>query len=351
MKINKYITIAALSLTMIWGCEKGIDPITPVTPGADETAPVITHTAPTDGQTVKSADEVAAFTFKFVAEDDIELQSVKMKLDGTEINSITTFTDYRRAVVNYTYNGLEDGDHVFEVTATDLKGKVTTSVVNFKKITVPPYDALANEVLYLPFEDNLFDVISGAEAGKQGSPGFAEGKAGQALAGATDAYITYPSAGLTGAEFSVAFWYKINAVPDRAGILAISAPGDGRTTGFRMFREANGANQNIGLNIGTTSTEVWMNPFVTVPVDQDWIHIAIAISASKTTIYVNGEVVNETDLVSGIDWTGCTSLSLGSGAPNFTYWNHFSDLSLYDELHVIQRAITQEEVTKLYTVK
>lgn len=347
------MSLAALSLMMFWGCEKGLDPITPVSPGTDETAPEITITAPspTSEKPVQSADSVAAYTFGCVVVDDIELKSVTIKLDGVVLTTYTSFKDYRRLVVAYLYTELRDGEHVFEVTAEDLKGKTTSSSVNFKKVTIPPYDALPNEALYMRFNGDLIDVISGAEAGKQGSPGFVEGKAGQALAGATDAYITYPSAGLTGAEFSVAFWYKINAVPDRAGILAISAPGDGRTTGFRMFREANGANQNIGLNIGTTSTEVWMNPFVTVPVDQDWIHIAIVISASKTTIYVNGEVVNETDLASSIDWTGCTSLSLGSGAPNFTYWNHFSDLSLFDELHIVQRAITQEEVTKLYSGK
>lgn len=353
MKLNKYISLAALSLALLTGCEKGLDPINPQGPGTDETAPVITITAPDpeSSKPVQSTDELATYVFKGIIEDDIELKSVKLTLDGTVLTTFTSFKDYRRLLLNYTYNGLVDGDHVFEVVAVDMLDKTTTTTVNFKKVTVPPYDPLPNEVAYFRFDDDLMNIISGTDAAKQGGPSFAEGKSGSAYAGAADSYLTYPSETLTGNEFSVAFWYKINAVPDRAGILAISAPGDGRSTGFRLFREANGANQNIGLNFGIGSTEIWMNPFVTITGTEDWTHIAITISEAKATIYVNGAEVAATDIASPIDWTGCTSMTIASGAPNFTYWEHFSDLSLYDDLHIVKRALTAQEVTQLYTAK
>jgi hypothetical protein len=44
-------------------------------------------------------------------------------------------------------------------------------------------------------------------------------------------------------------------------------------------------------------------------------------------------------------------MTLGSGMPNFIYWEHFSDLSLYDELHMFNRAITAAEVQALYEEK
>ena len=358
MKINKYISLAALSLIMFVGCEKGLDPINKVEPGADETAPTITLLAPKpdSDKPVASGDEVAVFIFKCIVEDDVELKSVQLLLDGVEIGNYTTFKDYKRLVVNHTYNGLVDGSHVFEVVATDLSEKATTASKNFKKVTIPPYEPLPNEVLCMRFDDNLLDAISGNEIGKQGNPGFAEGKIGSAYAGATEAYITHPLAGVSGDEFSVAFWYKINAVPDRAGIFVINPPAvtadDGnRFHGLRIFRENNGGNQNIGVNLGIGTSDIWVNPFITVPSDEDWMHIALSISTSKATIYINGSIVKEQDLTAGLDWTGCTSITIGSGAPNFIYWSHFSDLSLFDELHIVKRAITQDEVNKLYTGK
>jgi len=42
--------------------------------------------------------------------------------------------------------------------------------------------------------------------------------------------MTYPTAGLLGGEFSVAFWYKLNGTPKRGGILSISRPNSGTAT-------------------------------------------------------------------------------------------------------------------------
>jgi hypothetical protein len=289
-----------------------------------------------------------------LAIDDVELKSVVFQLNGNKIVEFTSFLDYRRADINYSYPGLAEGDYTLTAIVTDMTDKTATTSVSFTKRTAPVYPPMDDEALYFPLDGFYLDLISGEELTVNGAPGFAEGKVNDAYQGATDAYLSYPAAIVQADEFSVAFWYKINAVPQRGGILAISAEGDGRTTGFRLFRENNGANQNIGLNIGTTSTEVWMNPFVTVPPDQDWIHIAISIATAKATIYVNGELATqnaEIDLVSKIDWTGCSSISIGSGMPNFVYWEHFSDLSLYDEMHFFTRAITAAEVQSLYSVK
>lgn len=348
MKILKYLFISSLMIVFTVGCEKGIDPITAVAPGPDELAPTLTITFPVQGKPVTSKDAVAQVFFKMTAEDDIELASVKIELDGTEIGTLSSFKDYRRAVISYEYNNLVDGDHVLTVTVIDKTGKTVTKTMNFKKITVAPYTPMDGEVFYLPFDGNYLDVITSTEVTVNGAPGFATGKIGDAYAGATDSYLTFPSSGLTGQEFSIAFWYKINAVPDRAGILAISATGDDRTTGFRLFREVSGDKQNVGLNFGITTTEVWMNPFVKLSATEDWTHIAISISTSHATIYVNGAPVADNDIASKLDWTGCSSMTIGSGAPNFTYWNHFSDLSLYDELHIFNKALSAEQVNTIY---
>jgi hypothetical protein len=352
MKILKYFTIFSLLAVIAASCEKGIDPISPADMGTDQTAPTLVINYPPEGKVVISNDAIATVTFKLVAVDDHELQSVKISLDGTEIGNLTSFKDYRRAVVNQVYNSLADGDHVLSATATDLTGKTVSAEVHFKKITAPPYEPMDGEVLYLPFDENLLDLISGNEVSAEGTPGYAEGKIGSAYAGAADTYITNPSSIFTGTQFSVAFWYKINADPLRAGIISISPDeGESRSVGFRLFRENNGANQNIGLNFGIGANEAWINPFITVPPDHDWMHIAITISNTKAFVYIDDVVAKEFDMETVLSWTGCTLMSIASGEPNFVYWQHLSDLSLYDDMHFFNKAISADDVHKLFTAK
>jgi hypothetical protein len=353
MKILTYISASVLLLTLAAGCSKGIDPISPVDPGPDGAAPAVTITYPTEGYKLRVPDAVAPITIKLEATDDIELKKVSVQFDGTDVSSYTTFIDYRRAMISCTYPSVADGDHTITVTATDMTDKTTTTTVNFKKVA--PYNPLSGEVFYMPFDGDYNDLVSFNPAVVAGAPGFAAGKVGQAYAGATDGYLTFPTAGLLGTEFSATFWYKLNAVPTRAGIFTICRPyitynDTTRFKGLRIARENSGANQNLFLNFGTGDAEVWMNPFYQTASDA-WIHIAVSISANKATVYVNGAVVKEAIPTGPISWTGCNVMSIGSGMPNFSYWEHFSDLSQIDELRVFNKALTAEEVNSIYTAK
>jgi hypothetical protein len=352
MKPIKYLFIYFLVALLAASCEDYLDPINPGSPpGPDVEDPELEITFPVAGKPVVSPDVVATVTFKFLATDDVEIKSITIDLDGTVLSTMTSFKDYMRADVKYVYDNLTEGDHTLTVTVTDKTDKTVTGSVDFKKITAPVYVPMNGEVMYLPLDGYFLDLISGNAVTVEGTPGFATGKVSDAYAGAADAYMTYPTTGILGSEFSVAFWYKINAEPVRGGILAISPEGDSRSVGLRMFRENSGALQNVGLNFGIGTTEVWMNPFVQLATDADWTHIAISISTSHATCYVNGEVALEQDIEAKIDWTGCPSMSIASGAPNFTYWDHYSDLSLYDEIHIFNRAITAEDVQSLFAVK
>src|SRR5690606_5578438 len=173
---------------------------------------------------------VTSITVDFEVTDDIEIATVDVLLDGSKIGSYSSFKDYRRFLVkDLVYDKLGDGTHELTVSATDLEGKTTALTVNFEK--EPAYTPLfAGETLYMPFDGDYFDLVGLKQATKVGTPGFVgEGLIGtNAYKGATDSYLTYPTEGLLGTEFSAAFWYKVNASPDRAGILVIGANADDR---------------------------------------------------------------------------------------------------------------------------
>lgn len=360
MKILKYLIVASLLMVLAISCNKGIDPISSVAPGPDTAAPSVLITYPIDGTPIRVPDSITTVTFKFEASDDIELKKVTLLLDGTEISTFSSFIDYRRAVLTFNYNNLPNGDHTLTVVATDLSDKSTTLTRDFKK--VPPYIPLAGEVFYMPFDGDYIDLVNFKAATIVGSPGFAVGKTGQAYAGATDAYLTFPTTDMVKtSEFSATFWMKVNAVPDRAGIL-IASPEDitnagypaiqnKRTSGFRFFREASGDLQQFKGNVGEGGIlESWNDGGTIDPASNEWAHFAFTISETKSTIYINGVMVREAD-VTPIDWTGCDLLCIMSGVPRFTEWLHYSDLSLLDDLRIFNKALTADEVNQIYIMK
>lgn len=353
MKIFKQIIIGITFVFMAVACNEGIDPISKVDPGDDLAAPVVKIRYPAEGTEIKIPALIASVDIEFEVTDDIELQSVKVNLDGIELKNYTEFTDYRRLVDEFSYDNVTDGNHTLSVIATDMEGKSTTGSVNFAKV-LPYVPLYADELLYLPFDGDFMDLISFELATEVGTPGFdSKGVINQSYAGATDSYLTFSTDNLQTDEFSAVFWLKINAVPDRAGILVMGPPDEvnpdaqnNRTSGFRFFRENASGMQRFKLNAGNGAADTWFDGGAAADVDPgtgQWVHFAFTISTTECIVYVNGEVVSQ-GAFDGIDWTGCDVLSIMSGAPRFTGWSHLSDLSLMDELRLFGRALTQSEI-------
>jgi hypothetical protein len=215
------------------------------------------------------------------------------------------------------------------------------------------YEPYAGESMYMTFNGNYNDFLSGTAATEVGTPDFAEGKKGAAYAGAADSYLTYPSADLHDTGFSAAFWMKVNDSPDRAGILVIGPPDpnlpatpNNRSSGFRFFRENAGGKQRFKLNVGDGTADHWFDGGAAadvVPNTGDWNHFAFTISGSHAAVYINGTVVSQGDFP-GVSWTNTDIMSIMSGDPRFMEWGHHSDQSVMDELHVFDKALTQAEV-------
>ncbi len=356
----KYILTCIIAAVLLYSCDQGIDPITKVEPGADATAPVVTINYPTEGVKIKVLEVVTSITLDFEVTDDIEIAKVDVVLDGKNIRTLDNFKDYRRVLIDdLVYDKLTDGTHELVVTATDLDGKTTSSTVNFEK--EPAYTPIyAGEILYMPFDGDYFELVNISPATVVGTPGFAgEGFVGlNAYAGATDSYLTLPTDGLLGEELTAVFWFKVNADPNRAGILVAGPPDEAnpdapnnRNSGFRFFREDAGGAQRFKLNVGLGDGESWFDggEAADISADAGWTHMAFSISGTQATVYINGEIVSQGDLVGGVDWTGVDILSIMSGAPRFVGWDHLSDLSNMDELRLFNRTLSQEEIQGIMT--
>ncbi len=357
MKILKLIWVGILFAVFAVACNEWIDPITEVEPGPDEKAPVVTIKYPTEGTEIKVPDMVASITIQFEVTDDIEIATIQVLMDGTEIASYSEFRDYRRFIEELTYDNVTDGAHTLTVKATDTEGRSTSATVNFSKALpyVPVYEG---EILYMPFDGAYNDLISFRNATVVGNPGFAgESVVGSdAYAGATDSYLTLPAEDLQTEAFSAVFWMKVNAVPNRAGILAMSKPnpdnsdaGEQRWNGFRFFREDAAGMQRFKLNVGNGSSETWVDGAEMADVDpavDEWVHFAFTISSTEARVYIDGEMVKESAF-DGIDWTGCDQLSIMSGGQRFAYWNHKSDLGYMDELRMFNRVLSQEDIQQI----
>ena len=293
----------------------------------------------------------------------ISTTETKVYLNGEEVN-----TGAMAAPVDWTgctefvigsggptfdyWNHLSDSSQLDELRFFDTA--ITLQQVQ-EMAGVEPYIPLDGETFYMSFEGDYTEINSGSSATVVGSPTTTSGGvSGQAYQGAEDAYLTFPTDGLLGEEFSAAFWMNINATPDRAGILVIGPPDESnpdsqnnRVSGFRFFRENAGGMQRFKLNVGDGTGDWWFDGGTDADVEPDtdqWVHFAFTISGTEGVVYINGEIVSQRDDFPGVDWTGCDILSIMSGAPRFTGWGHRSDSSLMDELRLFDKALTQEEV-------
>ncbi len=355
IKMKKINILPIAGLLFSVACtDSYIDELQSVAPGPDEEAPAVTVSYPQQGTLIRVTEDVTPIDIQFTVTDDIEIRDIVVELNGAEIATFNEFIDYRKAIQEYTYENLANGEHTLAIIATDVSGKSTTHTVQFEKIE--PYRPVhEGEIFYMPFDGDNVELVTITNANRVGNPGFAaNGKMGSAYAGATDSYLTLPATGLANPEFSAVMWYKLNAAPARAGILVMSPPDEAnpaspnnRTSGFRFFREGSATNQTFKLNVGTGSGESWFDGGAAASVNPatatDWIHLAFTISGDRAAVYINGEIASE-NTFPGVDWTGTDLLSIGSGAPRFTGWDHLSDLSQIDELRIFDKELLQAEI-------
>lgn len=345
MKNFKYKFLGLLLIFVLGSCNyDNIDPLTKVEAGSDAGSPEIIINYPQEGTVISEPEELSNVTVDLKVQDDIELQKIVVLVDDQEVATFTEFTDYRIALEQVVYEGLSMGNHSVTVRATDMEGNETVKTVNFSK--EPPYTPkFENEIFYMPFDKTFMELIGFQTADKIGDPAFSDDayEGTGAYKGAKNSYLSIPLPELED-EFTIAFWYKLDASVDRAGILT-ATDDDDLNQGFRLFRESAGeGQQKIKLNLGTGGDSVWNDGGDFAANGADWMHITLTVSPTGTAIYFNGVLIRSTELNNfTIDWTGVKNLVIGSGL-NFNGWGHNSDTSLIDELRIFDKALSKEEI-------
>ena len=232
--------------------------------------------------------------------------------------------------------------------------------------TLEGYDGSENlgtlgECLYMPFENNTFSEVLNlkvpAQIGNASPVLFESGKKGKCYKGLAlpdTAYLSHNLSALGASiskELSATFWYKIGS-GSRAGILVCGSKPNERKFGFRFFREGGATNQTFKLNVGNGTGETWCDGGAAAtlnPVEvTDWTHFAFVIKEGWCAVYINGVMVKEATFTGSLSLTNCPAISIGSGAPSFTEWNHLHDDSQIDELRVFNKALTEAEISGMY---
>ncbi len=351
MKRFKYIIYSLSILLALNACNEGIDPISSVEPGPDELAPTIDISSPKDGDQLIVASGVGV-PIVMEAIDDIELESVSIVVNDQEVDKVTNFKDYRRyAPINGHMLDLEDGVYTMQVTATDKTSKdVTSELISFTVVQMGDFEPLYGESFYMSFQNHFLDHATVNSAAMEGTPTFeSEGKVGVAYQGNDAANLSFPvSEVFAGSEMSATFWYNI-AQQGRSGMLSASPGGsnNNRVAGFRLFREGGDDAQTIKLNVGNGSSDQWFDGGAAATVNPqttEWIHIAITISSSEATVYIDGEVAAQGPLDEPMSFDNCEDLYIASGGPHFSGWGHGNDMSQYDELRLYQTALSQDNI-------
>lgn len=347
-----FASIAFLSLST--ACSDGyIDDITEVAAGEDKAAPVINIVSPNVAKTlIHPKENTMNAVLEYTVSDDIEIAQIDVYLDGQKISSHTSFLDYRNYKESLS-KSLGLGNHIIKIDAKDTSGKTSSKIFNFNitNIYTPLFDG---EKAYFAFfsgtNSRFTEYLSANDPTVVGTPStIAAGKSGAAFQGASNSYLSYPLTGLYSTNgISFTFWYKVNAAPDRAGIITINDntnnSDENRNQGLRIFREGNGTTQRIKMNLGVGGAESWNDGGEITVAANTWVHVAVTVSPTQSKIYFNGVLKNTATYSTPFDFSTSTNMVIGSGAPSFTYWNHLSDLSQIDEVRVYNKALIESEI-------
>ncbi len=143
-------------------------------------------------------------------------------------------------------------------------------------------------------------------------------------------YASTPNFGLSTNTFTISAWVKPDGIqPDYTGIVM----NNGTSGGFN-FR---GGNNTLGYH--WPGGQWWFDSGLIIPTDE-WSYVAIVVTPSDVTLYLNGVGVTQNVSTSLND---ITSMLIGS----YQNWGSRNYTGQIDEVRIWNRSLSQEEIREL----
>ncbi|BCU79546.1 LamG-like jellyroll fold domain-containing protein [Luteolibacter sp. LG18] len=234
------------------------------------------------------------------------------------------------------------GTSVVTATATDATGNTGSRTFT---VAVQPF---AQERAWLKFDESSGNSAADATGNGWtgtlvGSPSWTPGKINRAVAlNGSAQYVTLPSGVVGGLnDFSIAAWVKLNATSNWARLFDF---GTG-TSVYMFLTPKNGANNVVRFAISTAGGggEQKIDGTAALPTGI-WTHVAVTLSGSTGTLYVNGSPVG-----TNANMTLKPS-SLGSTGNNYIGKSQYNDPYLsgaVDDFQIFGQALTGQQIAAL----
>jgi hypothetical protein len=374
MKNIKLILLGFVFLA--FACEDGyIDDITPVDPGPDVSEPVVDVVSPSPVVNIPFTEQEAVVNLEFLVVDDIEIESITVNLNGSQIASFSEFLDFRRFEETLTSDALGIGVHELEIVAVDVADKTTTEIYNFEITNI--YSPRPGEVFYMPFEGESFlDLISETTATEAGQVTFRDGIAFDAahFDGSAESYLLFdPGTEIVNtSDLSLSFWTNVEFVDeDNSGgidgiIGLVNLSNVSNFWGNLDFFIENGSNPTDGadmrIHITNDDSETWITNVNDVQgIFGAWAHHVLTYddSSKEFKYYINGNLMTTAaaSWADNLNFTNSGPMVMGTvhfqtdpsltSATGSQPWASYLTGEL-DEVRIFSKALNQSEVTDLF---
>jgi hypothetical protein len=183
-------------------------------------------------------------------------------------------------------------------------------------------------ISYFNFDENLKDQQGNTPDGVyNGSATYVTGIHGNAVSfNGSNQYITFARQTYkSGNNISVSLWFKTH----QSGMAYLAICSD-----FALFKNATGL--NAGISISTPMTNAAYGNYT----EDSWTHLVGTYDGTNIRVYING------NFIQSVNYPGTISdphRDLSVGYYNTNYYE-----GAVDELYIYNRALTQDDVTKLF---